>query len=150
MQRQRYRGVESNLFHQFPIKNDNSQNLHTYLFDDLQSAILKWPFLIGYTTVISMSVRYLGSSWLTSREKWTAYQSFLTILCRVGENVSFLPSHHYQYNFELLNFKMEKQNYTLKLFFFFNVYSKWIFIFKTIYHIHHHLGLYRVVSCCKI
>jgi hypothetical protein len=37
------------------IKNDNSQNLHTYFFDDLQSAILKWPFLIGYTTVILIS-----------------------------------------------------------------------------------------------
>ena len=33
---------------------------------------------------------------------------------------------------------------------FFNVDSKWVFIFKTIYHIHHHLGLYRVVSCCEI
>jgi hypothetical protein len=26
---------------------------------------------------------------------------------------------------------------------FFNVDSKWVFIFKTIYHIHHHLGLYK-------
>jgi hypothetical protein len=33
---------------------------------------------------------------------------------------------------------------------FFNVDSKLVFIFKTIYHIHHHLGLYRVVSCCEI
>ena len=31
--------------------SDNSQNMHTYLFDDVQSAILKRPFRTGYTSV---------------------------------------------------------------------------------------------------
>ena len=35
-------------------------------------------------------------------------------------------------------------------FVFFNMDSKRVLISKTIYHIQHHLGLYRVVSCCEI